>query len=76
MITDRTFYFCLSCFKISAADHVCHGRPMIHCDAGEPDDDRQPILISKATARSRGQTRVIRWLAAEFGESHYAPSCN
>ena len=71
---DRAFYFCLSCLKVSAADHSCHGRPMIHCDAGEPDDDGNPILISNATARSRGQTRVLRWLTNDFGERQHAPS--
>jgi len=54
----KMFYICSMCFRTSSEVEVCHGRPMLYCDAGcWGDECRKPLMAGD------GQliTRAPRW---------------
>ncbi len=54
----RIVYLCEVCLRASAVADVCHGRPMVRCDAGCPGDDcTRPVEAEDG----RALTHAPRW---------------
>jgi hypothetical protein len=61
MVTDRVFYFCLTCFAVSDSERECHGRRMVCCDPGEPGGDlRRPEMDDHGQLKSRAPRWFLR----------------
>jgi hypothetical protein len=54
----RIVYVCSECFRVAGGQEICHGRPMLECDAGLPGDERsKPVM----TPEGELVTHAPRW---------------
>jgi hypothetical protein len=64
MNNSRVFYLCSVCFNASERPAVCHHRPMVRCDPGQPGDDRRR---PPADAQGRLKSHAPRWFLEAIG---------
>lgn len=61
----RFFYMCSVCFEISQEGLICHGRPMMHCDAGEAGSARRKPMTDQS---GRMLSPAPRWFLEAVGK--------
>lgn len=57
------FYICPICFSSSKVRLECHGRPMISCNADNPEDCKPPM-----TADGELKARAPRWFVSSVAD--------
>ena len=58
MNPEEIFYLCPTCFEASETAAECHGHRMMHCECGQPGDERRKPVVNGGGQLT---SRAPRW---------------